>query len=499
MEQLFSFLTNTDLLATFPQLSPKAILVKDDKYCAVRLECEGIIPFNPETADQKLRKKQQKKYEAEEEVPKHIAKIEEMLKKTVKIDFLPWTEDARFLCPKNIEKAKAKEFDIIPETVLEEAYQHLRISFSEWLNSGTANSKTVLNQLLMLQSAKLPLFEIRRRADILLEPLIHNWLDVSEHKEALPVLSILRKNCIVLKSEASCEATPMCTWKLTASDEETDEETHEEEIQEKNPRLKYKQKVVGLEDDKPCKIKIPKTKEIPEAKIYFTSRLIDEIFRYKKLSEEIFNDEVSMIRRPVGLYRTKDYVISTKSKISDLMDEMDLKHVPMESYSAGLTFPEGAHDQSLGRKLRHYLIELPSEWAKAGIYRIPARPIDNRFLQSLIKWTDEPSIEIIKRKITEQRHEKKTHPVNWNNKDWWNFGKAYDANVFQVKYNEDEENIQVERFLKTCEKDNYVIVLYTLSEVEVLLSRKSPLQLVNLPTVFHNYLDSGISLKYEDL
>jgi hypothetical protein len=494
MDQLFIFLNSAELMATFPQLSPKEILVHGDNYCAVRLKCDSIIPFLPETTDPTIRRKQNKPVE----VLPHMEKMNKIMKKPQKIAFLPWQEDARFLCPKKIEKAK--EFEIIPETVMEEAYQYLRISFSEWLNSGSANSKAVLNQILMLQTANLPLFEIRRRADILLEPLIHNWLDVSDHKTALPILSILRKNCIVLKSQETCESSPMCSWIETEDEKETDDEN--EQAKDKRPReIMKKKQHIGVEDDKQCKIKIPQVEEVPDVKVYFSNRLIDEVFRYKSLSEEIINNQVSKIRRPVGLYRTKDYVISSKSKIDDLSDEMDLRYVPSESYSAGLSFPEDAHDNSLGRQIRPYLVELPVLWSKAGIYRVPVKPVDNRFLQSLLIWTNESSKESIEKKVKEERKDKKTkaNPVQWNDKDWWNFGKAYNANIFQVKYATDDENMPIMRFLKTTESDNYAIVLYTLSDVEILLSRKKPLKLVDLPRTFHSYLDSGVSLKYEDL
>lgn len=484
MDQLFMFLSSPELISTFPQLSPKEILVHEDNYCAVRLECDSIIPFFPETTDPTIRRKQKKPVE----IYRYTSKLNELMKRPQKVAFLPWQEDARFLCPKKIEKAK--EFEIIPETVMEEAYQYLRISFSEWLNSGKPNPKAVLNQLLLLRTANLPLFEIRRRADILLEPLIHNWLTVSDHKEAIPILSILRKNCIILKSEASCESSPMCSW-IQSEDEEDEEE--------KGEKIKKKKKHIGLEKDKQCKIKIPQIETVPDVKVYFTNRLIDEIFRYKRLSEEIFSNQVSKIRRPVGLYRTKDYIISSKSKIDDLTDEMDLRHVPSEPYSAGLSFPEDAHDYSLGRKLRPYLIELPVAWSKAGIFRVPVKPIDNRFLQSLLIWTSEASKESIEQKIKEQRDKGKTKPVQWNDKDWWNFGKAYDVNIFQTKYDEEDEDIPVMRFLKTTETDNYAIVLYTLSDVEILLSRKKPLKLADLPRIFHNYLDSGVAVKYADL
>ena len=474
MDQVIKFLNGKEIAEAFPQLKPTQILFKGDNYCAVRLACEAIVPFSPETTDPTERTKQKK-------VEETSGLIYELMKKPQKIQFLPWQEDARFLCPKKIEQTK--DFNIIPDTIVEEAYQYLRISLSEWLNSGTANSKNVMNQLDMLKSANLPLFEIRRRADILLEPLIHNWLEVSSHKEALPTLSILRKNCIVLKSEANCESSPMCKW--IESDTEEVEQTDKKR----------------LEPNKQCKIKIPKIEKIPNMKVYFTHRIIDEIFRFKRLSEEIFNEEVSKIRRPIGLYRspTKDYVISSKSRLTDLSDEMDLRYVPDEPYSAGLSFPEDIHDSDLERMTRPYLVELPVDWAKAGIHRVPVSPVDNRFLQSLFVWTGLNSKDSIEGKIKESRTAEKNKPVQWSDKDWWNFGKAFGVNIFQTKYVAEDEDIHITKFLKSSEKDSYAIVLYTMNDVEILLSRKKSLRLVDLPRIFHNYLDSGISLKYEDL
>jgi hypothetical protein len=483
MEQIIKFFSSTELLTAFPQLKPVEVLVHMDNYCAVRLACDSIVPFASETADPTERKKQKKLIEPD-------SVLYNLIEKTRKVSILPWKEDARFLCPKN--KTNVKDFDIIPETIVEEAYQHLRISLSEWLNSGTPNSKAVIEQLLMLKSANLPLFEIRRRADILLEPLIHNWLVVSKHEEVLPVLSILRKNCIILKSQDSCESSSMCKWIDTESESEPEEPVK---------KIKDKKRHIGLEDNKKCKIKIPKTKTVPDVKVYFTHRIIDEIFRYKRLFEEIFKNDVSKIRRPIGLYRspTKNYVITSKSRLEDISDEMDLYYVPDDSYSAGLSFPEGAHDDILGRPVRSYNVELPVSWAKAGIHRVPVSPVDNRFLQSLLIWSNSTSKTTIENKIKEQRTEEKDKQIQWDDKDWWNFGKAFDVNIFHTKYIVDDEDIHIKRFLKTTETNNYAIVLYTLNDIEILLSRKKPLRLADLPRVFHNYLDSGIALTYKDL
>jgi hypothetical protein len=196
LEVLLNLLTpGKSPLAKIAGLKPVEILIheKEMRFCALRTQSNAIIPFAPLKVD----------YAETVKNPHPI--FVELMKKGAgakPIVMLPWNEDIRFL--RSGYESSDVAMDVVPDAVVEEAYNYLRISLSEWL--ATKEGKHTHRQLRGLKQAQLPLYEKRRRGDILLEPLIHNWLDTSSHKEAIPTLSLLRRNCIV-ESKESCAKT----------------------------------------------------------------------------------------------------------------------------------------------------------------------------------------------------------------------------------------------------------------------------------------------------
>ena len=448
LDVLLTALTNKNGFYKLIGLRLDSLLIKDMKYCAVRLTCGSIIPFNPipitSTSTNPI--------------------FEQLLKKGAKpIVFLPWEEDARFL---HVSKETKETLDIVPEAIVEEAYQYLRLSLSEWLNT-KPGSKT-LKQLIGLRKAHLPLFELRKRADILLEPLVHNWLDSSEHTTAIPALSLLRKDCIVEKSKDRCESSPMCSW-------------------------------IGSE----CKIHSGSSEKVPDVKVYFTSRIVDELLRYSNLAKELLTHSISHIRPPIGLVKTENSVITGESKIRELADELGLNFVPEDNYSVGSTYPESAHDDTLGRPSRPEFIDIPESWKKAGLRRLGDDPvIESRLKSSLVAFTGDP-IKEIERKIMELKKTKKIKedPVSWTEIDWWCFAAVYNNDVLITRYDQDSQTTKIAKWFKANDKpaSKQFCFVFVIEKPEILLSIKKPFLLADLPQTVKPFLDSGFALTLEVL
>jgi hypothetical protein len=447
LDVLLNLLTGKGPFSKIIGLKPVEVLYyeKDHKFCALRLNSGSIIPFA--------------KF-SNQEVIGHV-EFSELMKKGAKpISILPWEEDIRFLSLgyDTIESGMT----VVKDTIVEEGYNYLRISLSEWLATNEGNK--TLKQLKALRESNLPLYELRRRGDILLEPLIHNWLDTNNHTEAIPSISLLRRNCIVEKTQDSCTTTPMCSW-------------------------------IGNE----CKIHTGTSEAIPDIKVYFTSRIIDEIMRYSNRANEILDNSVAKIGIPIGIVRTPDGILTSKSKIQDLSDDLDLDYVPTDDFSAGLTYPEDVHDDDLGRDIRSELVELPISWKKIGLSRLPPDITENRIKISLSKWVGEPfediSVDILKMKKTLFDSQES---INWSDKDWYAIAALYSADIIITRYNSISSKIS--KWIKASNENKHILIVFYVNETpEILLSSKNPLNSNDLPYIFQQYFDSSTPILLEQL
>jgi hypothetical protein len=449
LEVLLNLLTpGKSPLAKIAGLKPVEILIheKEMRYCALRTQSNAIIPFSPLKVD----------YAETVKNPHPI--FVELMKKGAgakPIVMLPWNEDIRFL--RSGYESSDVAMDVVPDAVVEEAYNYLRISLSEWL--ATKEGKHTHRQLRGLKQAQLPLYEKRRRGDILLEPLIHNWLDTSSHKEAIPTLSLLRRNCIV-ESKESCAKSPMCS-------------------------------LIGNE----CKIHTGTSEAIPDIKVYFTSRIVDEIMRYATKSAEILEHTVPKIRMPLGTVKSVDYVLTSKSKIQDIAEDLDLNYVPKDPFSAGLSYPEDVHDEIMGQPIRAEYIDIPVDWKKAGLSRIPANPTIDRLKVSITEWTgkDYKAIEKAIHKVRKDKGLKLDNPVNWSDSDWLCFSEAFDTDVIITRYSYETDTTKVNKWIQSKKSGNYCIVFYV-EQPEILLTTKKP---IILPTIFQKFFDTAAPMTWQ--
>ena len=150
---------------------------------------------------------------------------------------------------------------------IEDVYQHLRVSFSNWLAIGAGRDiRKALEDV--LKRSELPLYEKRKRLDILLEDKVTRWLEPMD-KESDPDIGFLRVDCLV-QDESGCSGR--CKWLSGATQSGATEGT-------------------GV-----CKIHTP-AKVSPNGVVLQVPRmlylrLVDELIRYAAKREEIFSRQV---------------------------------------------------------------------------------------------------------------------------------------------------------------------------------------------------------------
>jgi hypothetical protein len=218
------------------------------------------------------------------------------------IDQFAWERDALILkSPDAVTAAgiSLEESKASVEEQMDEAYEYLRLRFSKWLADDAAGLD-FRDELGSLLDSGLPLFEKRKRLDILLEPHVSGWVmtSVTEERKAL---SLLRSDCISLPKE-------QCTGVCRLSDE----------------------------GDR-CLIHAP-TRDAGVSPIrIFTAKLSDELLRYSAKQRELLSDRVLTIRAPKGAVRIGDELyLATKSRetASDVLRRLGFAD------TAAITFPE---------------------------------------------------------------------------------------------------------------------------------------------------------------
>jgi hypothetical protein len=200
------------------------------------------------------------------------------------IDEMEWSINKKIV----IESTAVPEhFDDKNQLKLEEfneSFEHLRITFSNWLNSHEdgGNFRRELEDVIF--SKEFPLYEKRRRLQIKIAPIIENW--IAEKDEDRPrQISILRKDCTLL-AQKDCKG--LCSWST---------------------------------DSGKCLIHVskPSTTTIDgrvqaSGGLILLQRLIEELIRFGGRRKQIFDKHVSEIAALTGAIRENDqYIIPERS------------------------------------------------------------------------------------------------------------------------------------------------------------------------------------------
>ncbi len=294
MEKLIAFLVGKQsklspnrIAYHFPGLKPKSILSKEDSYVGVKLECHAIVPFKPISLSQDV---------------KHAIPDKSKATRVEDIAEYPWELDIALLGPTNPD---AESVDFTDEEALEEAYEHVRISFSNWLQ--TREGKHAKKQIELLRQARkrLPLYELQKRLDVLIHPYIQQ--SVTRAGSASP--SILRRDCLQIKKESDCVGS--CTF-----------------------------------SDGRCLIHAKGTQRYVDPVRVLTVRLTDELLRTFRQAEEILQHRVSLLRphslgKGTVVHEGDTVLFSAMGRgTKSLYEQLGYTESDKSKYAAGLVFPE---------------------------------------------------------------------------------------------------------------------------------------------------------------
>jgi hypothetical protein len=186
------------------------------------------------------------------------------------IDEMEWKMNHEIIF-EGVESVRADSAAVLHEKEFDEIFQHLRLTFSNWLAAadGGAGLRSALEEFIFTDT--LPLFEKRKRLEILLGPTVSEWITTDRTEDEAHSTSLLRVDCRI-RSEGQCSGA--CQWKPDAS---------------------------------VTKCKLHSSKEASAPRILLM-RLIEELLRYAKRRQELFEQEVVRI----SSLETKMVVIPSK-------------------------------------------------------------------------------------------------------------------------------------------------------------------------------------------
>jgi hypothetical protein len=248
------------------------------------------------------------------------------------IDQFPWERDALILrAPDAPAAAGLEESSASVEEQLAEAYQHLRLAFSMWLVRD-ARGVRVKTDIAALAKAGLPLYEKRKRMDLMLEPLVREMIS-AEETTGRRTLSLLRQDCLTLP-QAECGGA--CHWD------------------------------VGREA---CLVHAPVRPDsgVEPVRI-FTARLSDELLRYAAQRDEVLKARVPEIRVPRGVVRVgSEMYIATRPKESAgaIMERLGFAAAAPTAFPEEMLRFEGLEEEAAAVATDESV--LPRTWLDKGL------------------------------------------------------------------------------------------------------------------------------------
>lgn len=226
------------------------------------------------------------------------------LRGSVQIDELPWMALAPVNDPVLLQN---------PEERLEETYQHVRLTLSEWLQTEVGQPYKRAIEDLRGARTRLPLYELRKRMDLLLQPVIAKWIHVGK-KGAHWDISTLRRNCLKV-TKGKCDGA--CVW---------------------------------LEGQESCLIHAAPTDRFVDPVYVVGARIVDELLRTHEPALQVLEKGVARLRPPVGIVREKDSLLVS---FEGRGDATAYRAIGLEGrlptrYTQGLVIPEEMGSEDVG-------------------------------------------------------------------------------------------------------------------------------------------------------
>jgi hypothetical protein len=311
----------------FPGLRPVSIAHDGTNYISIDLQCGAVLPIDP--------------FPITSEIPHRL--FVSMLRdgKAIKKEIrgkagepraaFPWETDTILLGPSPRDAASV---ETTKEEQLEEAYQHLRISFGHWLHSSAAGIET-LRQIELLRKARrrLPLWDLRKRMDILVTSVLLNSENPWMSTEGTPTKSLLRRDCLKVDKGTEKGCVGGCVW-------------------------------AGRE--KGCLIHTPATERYVDPARVLSARLVDELLRTFGAAEEVMKQKVPFLR-PLA----SDALIKGSSALlfaaegrgsAALYDRLGYSGRQPSVYTKGYTYPEEVDMDVEG--VDKFMPPIPEDWTR---------------------------------------------------------------------------------------------------------------------------------------
>ena len=232
---------------------PRRLRTKDGKVVGVELQNKFVIPATePARPVQGL------------EAPKEISEFEWQINNDIAYDSKMRLKAFQHADEPEMDKKKYIQLESSSiQDEVEDVYQHLRLAFSSWLARSGSNGGSGFRKKIedILKRYDLPVFEKRKRLDMMLETRVIRWMEpAGEGEDDDSELGFLRVDCIT-QGETGCSGR--CVWKS---------------------------------DENVCRIHTPSTIRPNNINIHVPRmlylRLIDELIRFASRKQEIFDKKV---------------------------------------------------------------------------------------------------------------------------------------------------------------------------------------------------------------
>ena len=293
--------------SNFPALMPVRLVASPKEYLAVELACGATVPIEPFPLANQISHR----------------RFTDLKKQTIVTAFktdMPWDTDITLLGP----AVPADDLGQTDEETFEEAYQHLRISFSNWIHTTELGGK-VKKQIELLRQARkrLPLYELQKRLDILLTPIVNNSEEPWMTLEGTIRPSVLRRDCRQIQQESACVAG--CTWSSGR-----------------------------------CLIHTSTTPRYMNPLRVLTARLVDELLRSFGQAMEVLKQHVPYLN-PVSqdslVHMGSSVLFSATGRGSDVLyEKLGYTERKPSEFTRGLTYPE-----EVGSDI--HSADIPADWA----------------------------------------------------------------------------------------------------------------------------------------
>jgi hypothetical protein len=363
-----------------PGLMPVALRKRGSQYVAIDLRCGATIPVKPFPINTSKKK------------PVKGACYQALLARPagpLEDGDEPWSADLALIGP----TAHSDRLDAAThEEELEDAYQFLRISFSNWLM--TPEGQPIAQAVDQLRQARnrLPLFELQARMDSLLYPIVRTWIHASD-TSAPQRPSILRRDCLQIKTEAQCAQG--CVWQ-------------------------------GSDSLRPCLIHTTGTERYTDPVRLMCARLTDELLRTFGKAMELLHQGVSRLKSlPTNqlVYEPMSLLFSASGRGSrTLYETLGYTERQPTAYTTGLTYPEevGIDAETTA---------LPADWTDA-LRRLPGNVMIR-----------DPSI--VLNQIVQSLTESHEIQFKGTNTEWQALAAKLNVDVLKTQYNSERHTIDV--------------------------------------------------------